>query len=61
MLYYIANLRLKGIFMEILYVAIGVVIGVVIAIVLDVDSLSNLWAKKEKELDDKIEHEEERK
>lgn len=47
--------------MEILYVVIGVVIGVVAAIFLDVDSLSNLWAKKEEELDDKIEHEEERK
>lgn len=47
--------------MEIVYIVIGIVIGVVAAIFLDVDSLSNLWAKKEEELDDKAEHEEERK
>ena len=44
--------------MEIVYVVVGIVIGVVAAIFLDVDSLSNLWAKKEEEIDDKIEHDE---
>ncbi len=44
--------------MEFIYVIIGVVIGVVGALVLDVDSLSNLWAKKEEEFDAKEEHNE---
>ena len=47
--------------MVLVYVVVGIVIGVVIAVFLDVDSLSNLWAKKEEEIDEKIEHEEERK
>jgi len=47
--------------MEFVYVAIGVVIGVVGVLLLDVDSLSKLWAKKEETLDEKVEHEDERK
>ncbi len=47
--------------MEFVYVIIGVVIGVVGALVLDVDSLSNLWAKKEETFDSKEEHNEEEK
>jgi len=47
--------------MEFVYVGIGVVIGVVGVLLLDVDSLSKLWAKKEETLDEKVEHEDERK
>ncbi len=45
--------------MEFVYVGIGIVIGVVGILFLDVDSISNLWAKKEETLDDKLEHDEE--
>lgn len=47
--------------MEFVYIIIGIVIGVVGALVLDVDSLSNLWAKKEEKLDAKEEHNEDKK
>lgn len=48
--------------MDLIYVGIALIVGLVIgALFLDVDSISNLWAKKEEEIDDKIEHEEERK
>lgn len=63
MLYYIITLNgvlnKKGVRMEFVYVGIGIVIGVVGALVLDVDSLSNLWAKKEETLDEKNEENEE--
>lgn len=63
MLYYLVTLKSilnkKGIIMEFVYVAIGVVIGVVGALILDVDSLSKLWARKEEKFDEKSEHEEE--
>ena len=63
MLYYIITLNgvlnKKGVRMEFVYVGIGIVIGVVGALVLDVDSLSNLWAKKEKTFDEKNEENEE--
>ena len=41
--------------MEFVYVIIGVIIGVAGALFLDIDSLSNIFAKKEKEFDDKNE------
>lgn len=41
--------------MELGYIIIGIVIGVVGALVIDVDSISNLFAKKEKDFDDKNE------
>jgi len=44
--------------MEFVYVGIGIVIGVVIVLFLDIDSLSNLFAKKEETFDDKEEHNE---
>jgi len=44
--------------MGLVYIIIGIVIGVVLALVLDVGSLSNLFAKKEEEFDDKEEHNE---
>ena len=47
--------------MEFIYVIIGIVIGVVAALFLDVDSLSNLFAKKEKTFDEKEEHKDEEK
>lgn len=62
MLYYKVILRLKGDFMDLIYVGVALIVGLVIgALFLDVDSISNLWAKKEEKIDDKIEHEEERK
>lgn|GEM_PF-1314666 len=45
--------------MEFVYIIIGIVIGVVAMLFIDVDSLSNLFAKKEEELDAKEEHNEE--
>jgi len=60
MLYYKVILRLKGVFMDLIYIGVALIVGIVIgALFLDVDSISNLWAKKEEEIDDK--HEEERK
>lgn len=48
----------KGIMMAIVYIIIGIVIGVIAMLMLDVDSLSNIFAKKEEEFDDKEEHNE---
>lgn len=47
--------------MEFVYMGIGLVIGVVAMLFIDVDSLSNIFAKKEETFDDKEEHNEERK
>lgn len=44
--------------MGLVYIIIGIVIGVFLALVLDVGSLSNLFAKKEEKFDDKEEHNE---
>jgi hypothetical protein len=45
--------------MALVYILIGIVIGVVGSLFLDVDALSNLFAKKEETFDDKEEHNEE--
>lgn len=59
MLYYKVILRLKGVVMDLVYVGVALIVGLVIgALFLDVDSISNLWAKKEEEIDEKAEHEE---
>ena len=59
MLYYKVILRLKVVFMDLIYIGVALLVGIVIgALFLDVDSISNLWAKKEEELDEKAEHEE---
>ena len=48
--------------MEFVYIGMALIVGVVIgALFLDVDSLANLWAKKEEEFDVKEEHNEEKK
>lgn len=47
--------------MGFVYIVIGVVVGVLACLFLDVDKFSNLWAKKEEELDVKEEHNEEKK
>lgn len=45
--------------MEFVYIGMAMVFGVVIgALFIDVDSVANLWAKKEEELDVKEEHKE---
>lgn len=44
--------------MGLVYIIIGIVIGVVLAVVLDINSLANIFAKKEEALDDKEEHNE---
>ncbi len=45
--------------MEFVYIGIGIVIGVAGVLMLDIDSISNLFAKKEETFDDKEEHNEE--
>ena len=48
--------------MELVYIGLAIVFGVVIgALFIDVDSIANLWAKKEEEFDVKEEHNEEKK
>lgn len=47
--------------MEFVYMGIGLVIGVVAMLFLDVDSISNLFSKKEQTFDDKAEHKDEEK
>ncbi len=50
------SINIEGYIMEIVYIVIGVVIGVGLGLFLDVGSLANIFAKKEEEIDDKIEH-----
>lgn len=44
--------------MEYVFVGIGIVVGVAGCMFLDVDKFSNIFAKKEEEIDDKEEHNE---
>ncbi len=47
--------------MDLAYIGVALLIGIVIgALFLDIDSISNLWSKKEKTFDSKEEHNEEK-